>query len=67
MRSVASIIGVVIVFSFIQVKYALFFHYLCHWFLDHPLSFNRRVQKENDAFFSSLEKAGFVIEGLSNI
>ncbi|MEK7624021.1 MAG: ABC transporter ATP-binding protein [Patescibacteria group bacterium] len=68
MRSVASIIGVVIVFSFIQVKYALFFIIYVTGFWIILLSFNRRVQKENDAFFSSLEKAGgSYVEGLSNI
>ena len=68
MRSVASIIGIIIVFAFIQPKYVLFFMVSVLGFWVIILSFNRRIQKENDKFFSSMEKAGgSYVEGLSNI
>ena len=68
LRSLASIVGVMFVFVFIQPKYVLFFliYILGFWVI--VLSFNRRIQRENDEFFSSVEKAGgSYVEGLSNI
>ncbi len=68
MRSLASIIGVMSVFLFIQPKYILFFLVYIFGFWVIVLSFNRRIQRENDMFFASVEKAGgSYVEGLSNI
>lgn len=68
MRSVASIIGVIAVFIFLRPQYVVFFllYVLGFWII--LLSFYRRIQKENDSYFSSVEKAGgSYVEGLSNI
>lgn len=68
MRSVASIIGVVAVFIFLRPPYVIFFLIYVLGFWTILLSFYKRIQRENDSYFSSIERAGgSYVEGLSNI
>ena len=68
LRTVTSLLGIVIVFIFLRPHYILFFFIfvLCNWaVLRH---FYRRIQHENDLYYISLERAGGTyIESLSNI
>ncbi len=66
--SVTSIIGMTIVFLFLRPQYVIFFFCYVAGFWSLLLYFYSRIQKENDAYFLSLEKAGgSYVEGLSNI
>ena len=68
MRSVASIIGVIVVFIFLRPPYVIFFLLYVLGFWTILLSFYKKIHSENDAYYSSLEKAGgSYVEGLSNI
>lgn len=67
-RSFASLVGVSLVFAFIQPKYVSFFLLYAIGFSVIILSFHKRIDEENEKFFASLEQAGgSYIEGLSNI
>lgn len=66
--SVVSIIGTAAVFLFLRPQYVIFFFCYVVGFWSLLVYFNHRIQKENDAYFLSLEKAGgSYVEGLSNI
>jgi len=68
MRSVASITGIIVVFVFLRPPYVIFFLLYVFGFWTILLSFYKRIQKENDSYFFSVEKAGgSYVEGLSNI
>lgn len=68
MRSVASIIGVVAVFLFLRPQYVIFFLLYVAGFWVILLLFYKVIQRENDLYFYSTEKAGgSYIEGLSNM
>ncbi|MBI3626574.1 ABC transporter ATP-binding protein [Candidatus Uhrbacteria bacterium] len=68
MRSLVAIFGVMAVFIFLRPPYVLFFvlYNLVFWVL--LLSFRKKIDKENDSYFASIETAGgSYVEGLSNI
>lgn len=68
MRSFVAVVGAGTVFLFLRPRYALFFaiYVVIFWMI--MRFYYDRIQKENEAYFTSVEKAGgSYIEGLSNI
>ncbi|MBC7836740.1 ABC transporter ATP-binding protein [Acetobacteraceae bacterium] len=68
MRSFTAVIGVIVVFSFLRPQYIIFFLIYILGFATLLVLFYKRIRKENDLYYLSMEKAGgSYIEGLSNI
>ncbi len=68
LRSITAIIGTIAVFLFLKPQYVLFFLIYLAGFWAILTFFYRRISRENDRYFSSVEKAsGSYAEGLSNI
>lgn len=68
MRSVSSIIGVIVVSLFLRPQYVILFLLYILGFCLILRTFYKKIEKQNDLYFSSLEKAGgSYVEGLSNI
>ena len=68
MRIVAKMIGTIIVFSFLEPKYIIFFVIYAVGFWIILLSFQTRIQKKYTVYYLTLENAsGSYVEGLSNI
>lgn len=68
MRSVTSVLGVVVVFLFLRPHYVIFFvsYVVGFWLI--LTYFYKRIQRENDSYYFSVEQAGgSYMEGLSNI
>ncbi|MBI4599516.1 ABC transporter ATP-binding protein [Candidatus Uhrbacteria bacterium] len=68
LRSATSLVGMIGVFIFLRPAYGLFFLVYTCCFFSILRYFYRRIQHENDLYYTSLEAAGGTyVEGLSNI
>ncbi len=68
MRSAVATFGTIGVFAFLRPQYIVFFciYFIGFWTI--LTVFYRRIYRENETYFSSIEKAsGSYVEGLSNI